>query len=437
MNPATTNRRAFLRGAGATLCLPWLEAFGSPTDPAHDGGPRRMAIVVMPNGVLPNAWQPRRDGDGGWIPSFSLEPLAARRHEVSVLTGLANRHSFDGDGHYAKVAPLLTGRKIRRTGGRDLWNGVSMDQVAANTVGRQTLLPSLELACDPIYPVEDMGYSTIYGGHIAWSAPDRPMTRELSPRAVFDRLCRRTALANDAAGRSVLDLVADDARRLQKSLGRRDRDKLHEFSDSVRALEQRIEAAERVAARTAVRRAVAIDAAAPPAPGAPPDYPTHVGLMFDLIALAFATDATRVVTFLMANEVSGRNFSFVDGCAGGFHEYSHHEGKADKQEAYRRINRWHVQQFAGLLDRLAALPENHGSVLDASMVVLASAMRDGNAHSPHDLPVLLAGRGGGSIPQGRLLESKRDTPLCRLWLAMLQRLGVDTQSFGDADSPLL
>ncbi|MCA8967263.1 MAG: DUF1552 domain-containing protein, partial [Planctomycetes bacterium] len=217
--------------------------------------------------------------------------------------------------------------------------------------------------------------------------------------------------------------------------GRRDRAKLHEFQDSVRALELRIAAAERAAARGAP--ATTAEAAAAPAADAPPDYPTHVGLMFDLIALAFATDATRVVTFLMANEVSGRSFSFVDGCAGGFHEYSHHEGKADKQEAYRRINRWHVQQFAGLLDRLAALPEGGGSVLDASMVVLASAMQDGNTHSPHDLPVLLAGGGGGTIPRGRLLASKPDTPLCGLWLGMLRRMGVAAQSFGDADAPLL
>lgn len=428
-NDPLPNRRTFLRGAGATLCLPWLETF-APRRPAAGGGPTRMAIVVMPNGVLPSAWLPEGDGDGGWRPSFSLRPLAERRHEVSVLTGLANRQSFSGDGHYAKVAPLLTGQRIRRTGGRDLWNGVSMDQVAARHVGEQTMLPSLELACDAIYPVEDMGYSTIYGGHIAWSAPDRPMTRELSPRAVFDRLFRCALLTDDPASKSVLDIVKQDADRLQRRLSRRDRNALSEYQDAVRALELRIAAA----ARTAAAKVDGNDA---PSASPPADYPTHVGLMFDLIALAFASDATRVVTFLMANEVSGRNFDFVEGCSGNFHEFSHHEGRADKQEPYRRINRWHVQQFAGLLDRLAAVEEGEHNLLDRSMVVLASAMQDGNAHSPHDLPILLAGTGGGTIAQGKLRKHRKDTPLCGLWLSMLQRMGVPATSFGDAREPLL
>jgi hypothetical protein len=422
-------RRRFLRGAGATLLLPSLDVFAERQPP-----PLRMAILVMPNGVLPSAWQPRPHDDGGWEPSYSLEPLRARRGEVSVLTGLANKQSFDGDGHYAKVAPLLTGAKIRRTGGRDIWNGVSMDQVAARALGPQTLLPSLELGCDPIYPVEDMGYSTVYGGHIAWGAPDRPLAKEIVPRLVFDRLFRATALAADPARASVLDVVKHDADRLMRELGKRDRDKLGEYQDSVRALELRIEAAERDAA---LRRADARDLGPAPAPGTPADYPTHVDLLTDLIALAFAADATRVVTFLMANEVSGRDFGFVDGCRGNFHEFSHHENQPAKQEPYRRINRWHVAQFAKLLDKLAARSEGDGTLLDHSMVVLAAAMRDGNAHAPRDLPILLAGGAGGTLPQGRLLASRANTPLCNLWLAMLQRMGVATERFGDSTAALL
>ena len=412
------------------MALPWLEAVAERLPRAQQPAPVRMAILVMPNGVLPSAWGPKPSDDGGWLPSFALEPLARRRPDVSVLTGLANRQSFDGDGHYAKVAPLLTGKKIRRTGGRDLWNGISMDQAAAAALGSRTLLPSLELGCDPIYVVEDMGYSTVYGGNIAWSAADRPVTKEIVPRQVFDRLFRSTAQAADPARQSVLDIVKHDAERLAGRLGRRDRDKLTEYQESVRALELRIAAAE-------LAPHARVDAQKAPRAGVPADYPTHVGLMTDLIALAFATDATRIVTFLMANEVSGRDFSFLEGCRGGFHEFSHHENKPEKQEPYRRINRWHVAQYAALLDKLAAQTEGETTLLDSAMVVLAAAFRDGNAHDPHDLPILLAGRGGGALTPGRLLTSPKDTPLCNLWLALLQKFGVEIASFGDSRSALL
>lgn len=427
MNPSPVDRRTFLRGSGALLALPWLETFAAPH--RHAKPPLRLVIVVMPNGVLPSAWAPTPAEGGAWQPSFTLEPLQARRADVSVLTGLANRNSFDGDGHYAKVAPLLTGQKIRRTGGRDLWNGISVDQLAAQALGMETLLPSLELGCDPIYPVEDMGYSTVYGGHIAWSAPDRPLTKEIVPRRVFDRLFRGGAQRGDPTRQSVLDLVRDDAARLRQRLGKNDQQKLAEYLDATRALEQRIAAAERLPH-------AGVDPARQPADGIPADYPTHVGLMHELIVQALAADATRVVTFLMANEVSGRDFGFVDGCRGSFHEFSHHEGRADKQEPYRRINRWHVQQFAALLDQLAARREGDRTLLDHTMVVLAAAMRDGNSHSPHDLPILLAGGAAAGLQPGRLIASPKHTPLCRLWLLLLQRLGVEAQRFGDADAPL-
>jgi hypothetical protein len=425
-------RRAFLRGAGVTFALPWLESLVHRLPVAQQRPPTRMAILVTPNGMLPSAWHPEKAANG-WQPSFTLAPLAARAQQVSVLTGLANRGSFSGDGHYAKVAPLLTGKTIRRTGGRDLHNGISLDQVAAKAIGGRTLLPSLELGCDPIYPVEDLGYSSVYGGHISWSAPDRAMLKEIVPRNVFQRLFRKHAAAADPARQSVLDAVRRDAKRLSAKLGTRDRNKLEEYEESVRALELRIEAAGKEAAQDSQER---LQAATRPAPGVPSDYATHMSLMLDLMTLAFRTDSTRIITFLTGNEVSGRNFSFLEGCAGNFHEFSHHEGKPEKQEPYRRINRWHVEQFAGLLDRLAAVAEGDGSLLDHSMLVMAAAMSDGNAHSPHDLPVLLAGGACGNASAGQLLASPKDTPLCRLWLAILQRMGVETDAFGDATEPL-
>jgi hypothetical protein len=423
-------RRAFLRGTGVALALPWLESLAARMPFAPKQPPVRMAILVTPNGMLPSSWLPERTATG-WQPSFSLSPLQERVGEVSVLTGLANRGSFDGDGHYAKVAPLLTGKTIRRTGGRDLLNGVSMDQVAARVIGGRTLLPSLELGCDPIYAVEDMGYSSVYGGHIAWSAPDRAVQKEIVPQNVFDRMFRKHLGAVDPARQSVLDAVRRDAKRLAQQLSARDRNKLDEYQESVRALELRIEAVNRGSQVPAK-----LGAEQRPIAGVPLDYATHVSLMLDLITLAFQTDTTRIVTFLTGNEVSGRNFSFLDGCAGNFHDFSHHEGKQEKQEPYRRINRWHVAQFAGLLDRLAKIEEGEGTLLDHSMLVLSAAMSDGNAHSPHDLPVLLAGGACGDASAGRLLASPADTPLCRLWLAMLQRMGVETDQFGDADEPL-
>lgn len=431
MNVPYIGRRAFLRGAGVSLALPWLETLAARLPAPLREPARRVCVMVTPNGMLPSAWHPEKDaprepGHPDWMPSFTLAPLLRHAQKVSVFTGLANRGSFTGDGHYAKVAPLLTGQTIRRTGGRDLWNGVSFDQVLAREVGRSTLLPSMELACDPIYPVEDLGYSTVYGGHIAWSAPDRPVLREIVPRQAFDRLFRSGRLAQDGARGSVLDAVRRDSRRLAARLSTADRRKLEEYEDSVRDVEQRIDAAASVA------KVEGLDEAALPEAGRPSDYTTHVGLMFDLIALAFRSDATRIVTFLSANEVSGRNFKWVEGCEGNFHEFSHHQGKAEKQEPYRRINRWYVERFAELLDRLQAIDEGGESVLDRSSIVLASAMSDGNAHSPHDLPIVVA---GGGHPTGRIV-SEKDTPLCRLWLSLMQRMGLDCERFADAEQPL-
>ncbi|MFN3242857.1 MAG: DUF1552 domain-containing protein [Planctomycetota bacterium] len=427
-------RRAFLRGAGVTVALPWLESLAARLPGPRRAPPHRLCVLVTPNGMLPSAWHPTPAAEGeardaslpAWMPSFTLAPLQRHAQRLGVFTNLANRGSFSGDGHYAKVAPLLTGKKIRRTGGRDLWNGVSVDQVAAQHLGAATLLPSMELGCDPIYPVEDMGYSTVYGGHIAWSAPDRPVLKEIVPRQAFDRMFRSRRLAVDDTRGSVLDAVRRDSKRLRAQLSGADARKLEEYEDAVRSLERRIEHAASVADVDALDRAKAPEA------GRPKDYPTHVELMLDLIALAFRSDATRIVTFLMANEVSGRRFDWIEGCGGNFHEYSHHQGKAEKQEPYRKINRWHVERFAGLLDRLRAIEEGDGDVLDNATIVLAAAMSDGNAHSPHDLPIVVA---GGGVPTGRIVSPK-DTPLCRLWLTALRRLGLATKTFGDATTPL-
>lgn len=436
MNGAPFTRRALLRGVGATVALPWLESLARAVTPAARSfgaapaaPPTRLAILYMPNGVLSSAWTPVGTGREFTL-SPTLEPLAPVKSEVLVLSGLRNANSREGDGHYAKTAPFLTGAKIRRTGGRDLENGVSMDQVAAANAAGATLLASLELGTEPVRTVEDMGYSTVYGGAISWRTPTTPNTKEIVPRLAFDRLFRSSRLRDSACEQSVLDVVSDDARRLARDVSRDDRRKLEEYLDSVRDLERRIAACSSDAERSTV-----LDGAARPAEGRPASHEEHVRLMLDLVVLAFQADVTRVASFMFGNAVSGMDMSFLDDVKGGHHEISHHENRPEKTIPYQKINRWHVGELSRFVQKLAAIRDGDGTLLDHSMVVFGCAMRDGNAHDPNDLPIVVAGR-GGALPTGRHLAFPNPTPLCSLWLALLQRMGVDSESFGDSCGPL-
>src|SRR5262245_25693794 len=440
---ASLSRRALLRGVGATIALPWLEslarAAGSPArsfGAAPPAPPTRLAILYMPNGVLPSAWTPSGTGRAFEL-SPTLEPLAPVKGEVLVLSGLRNANSQDGDGHYAKTAPFLTGARIRRTGGRDLENGVSMDQVAAAQAASATPLSSLELGTEPVRTVEDMGYSTVYGGSISWRTATSPNPKEIVPRLAFDRLFRSSRLCDEGLETSVLDVVGDDARRLARAVSRDDRRKLGEYLDSVRDLERRIASCSAAAAGAgAAPRGGALDGAPRPAEVPPASHEEHVRLMLDLIVLAFQSDVTRVATFMFGNAVSGMDMSFLDGVKGGHHEISHHENRPEKTIPYQKINRWHVGEFARMVKRMAEIHEGEGTLLDRSMVVFGCAMRDGNAHDPNDLPIVVAGRGGG-LPAGQHLAFPKPTPLCSLWLALLQRMGVESDSFGDSCGALL
>ncbi len=450
--PRSSNRRAFLRGAGALVALPWLEslAFAAARLALPSAGARpgeatratptpgnRLVVLYMANGAWPAAWNPVDEG-AAYTLSPTLEPLAPVRDDVLVLSGLANQNSNDGDGHYAKTAPFLTGARIRRTGGRDLWNGVSMDQVAAQAQGGATPLASLELGCEPVRPAEDMGYTTVYGGHISWSGPATPCTKEIVPRHVFDRLFRSSELRTSARERSVLDVVRGDARRLEAQVAAADRAKLREYFDAVRDLERRIE---RCSAGDADSRLGAAAASNPPEAGVPRDHATHVALMLDLMALALQQDATRVITFMFGNAVSGKDMSFIPGVKGGHHELSHHEGSEAKTAQYQKINRWHVEQFVAFVRRLAAIDDGGARLLDRSLVLFGSALKDGNSHDPHDLPLLLAGRGAGNgnapLASGAHLRSAAGTPLCNLYVSLLQRMGVPCTSFSDSNGALL
>ncbi|MCC6782356.1 MAG: DUF1552 domain-containing protein [Planctomycetes bacterium] len=416
------SRRAVLRAAGAAIALPWLESLAPRRCPRV---PVRMAFCFMPNGVLPRDWTPM-DAGSSFTLSPTLAPLAPVRDSLLVCSGLWNRNADEGEGHYVKTTSLLSGARVRRSGGRDLRCGTSVDQVAASLLGDETPLPSIELGIEPARHVVDMGYSTVYGATIAWRSPTEPMPKEIRPRQAFERLFRG-GRRGETGEASVLDLVLGEARAVERRLGAADRDRMGEYLESVRTVERRIAAfdAQRAAHAQALFRAREV-------PERAHDHAEHVRLMFELIELAFRSDTTRIATLMLGNSVSGVDFSFLEGVRGGHHDLSHHGGDAEKMRQYARINRWFVERFAEFCTRLAAIEEGDGTLLDASMLVFAAAIRDGDRHDPHDLPIVLCGRGGGALASGDHVRFRHDSPLTDLWRTMLHVFGCPVRSFSDS-----
>lgn len=435
------SRRRFLRGCGTALALPWMGSLlpGRALGDQASKPPIRSAFIYFPNGVWEKSWVPEQTGRDYQL-SPSLEPIAEIRDDVLVLSGLDKKHSHGGDGHYAKTANFLTGMHVTKTTGKDISSGgISIDQLIAQQTRAFTPLPSLELGTEPVITGIDsnVGYTRLYGSHISWESPTRPVAKEINPRLVYERLFGKS-VSGDAAKaesyRNLLDFVLEDAKRLRPRLGRDDQFKMDEYLDSVRAVEKRIEFAMRKDPRP-WQPAVDEEQLRAAMPGVPADFREHIGVMLDLMVLAFQTDSTRVCSLMFANDVSGRNFSFVDGVSGSHHELSHHENKQDKIEQYQRINRWHVEQFATMLRKLKAIPEGTGTLLDNCMVLFGSSMSDGNRHDPDNLPILLGGRAGGTIDSGQHLQA--DVPLCNLYLSMLDRMGIEAESFGDSTARLI
>ncbi|MFC1757759.1 DUF1552 domain-containing protein [Planctomycetota bacterium] len=445
------SRRTLLRGTGAALALPWLEAMMPKTaaaeeaeanspDDTPDDTPIRLAALFVPNGVRKDMWTPKSVGRDFEL-SETLQPLEGLKDQLLVLTNLWNQASNVGDGHYVKTSGFLTCTTINKSLGIDLnCNGRSMDQVAANHSGQFTPLPSLELGIDPVTTGVDtnVGYTRVYGSHIAWSGPTSPLARELNPGLVFDRLFRAAhpKIGNAKRDQLLLDRVLGDATELKRRLGASDRQRMDEYLQSVRSIEKRLQNQQSGSVKN-WRPLVQLDQTNRPSDERPDQHAEQVRLMLDMIALAFQTDTTRVCTFMFGNAVSGRNFSFLDGVSGGHHDTSHHQNDKDKLRQYHLINRWHVQQYAYLLNKLRGMKEREGTVLDNSMILYGSGLRDGNSHSPHNLPILLAGSGGGRISTGQHLEYGRDTPLASLYAAMLQAFGTGQKSFADSTEPLL
>lgn len=432
----TLGRRRFLRGLGTAIALPAFESLAAEAAVAPRP-PVRMAFVYVPNGVHMPAWRPTGEGVGYTL-SPTLEPLAAVGDKLLVLTGLTHdkaRANGDGPGDHARsAATVLTGCQARKTDGADIHVGVSVDQLAARRLGGATLFPSLELGIDRSAQAGncDSGYSCAYSSNISWRSPSSPVLKEINPRSVFERLFRAgggeelTArqLQRNHDRRSILDFVLEDARDLAGRLGQNDRRKLDEYLTSVREVETRL-------ARTELGDAAALAGAERPV-GVPTEFEEHVRLMFDMLTLAFRADLTRVATFMYANEGSNRAYRSI-GIGEGHHNLSHHQGDATKQEQIRRINLLHVELLAHFLNRLAATPEADGStLLDNTMICYCSAISDGDRHNHDDLPVLLAGGAGGVLKSGRHLVYPRNTPMCNLFLAMLECVGVHEPNFGDS-----
>lgn len=448
------SRRAVLRGLGATVALPFLDAM-RPTARAAQAKafPTRIGVLFMPNGVHPDKWTPEGTGkDFKFSPI--LESLERHRGDVNVLTQLGHANCRGGDGHYAKTANWLTGTEIEKTTGKNLRCGVSMDQVFAQQAGNQARFSSLELGTDPVMTGVDfnVNYTMLYGSHIAWRTPTSPLPPEINPRFVFDRLFRENADQRKASAlesKSVLDLVLADAKALRGRVGQDDQRRLDEYLESIRSVEQRIEAdIARVAsgenldpaARDAIsqldqRITTAMAQQKDPGSRLRLDHTEHSRLMMELMTLGFWSDSTRVSTFMFGWAVSGKSFTFLDGVKHSHHESSHHENKQEKLEQYQKINTWHVEQFAHLLDRMKSIKEGEGTLLDNTLLLFGSSMRDGNAHSPKNLPLVLAGHGGG-LQGGRHLVSDNDTPMCNLFLSMLQLGGVKADRFGDSTGVL-
>ena len=432
------------------MALPMLEAMVSPRVAAAIGGvggasifPKRMAFVYVPNGANMMDWTPQSLGQGFDLPLI-LQPLKDLSSDFQVLSGLAQvkaRANGDGAGDHARAnATFLTGRQARKTAGADVRAGISVDQVAAGKVGSLTRFPSLELSCDPVRQAGscDSGYSCAYQFNIAWKSDSTPLPPEANPNLVFERLfsggtdaqAREAKLRRERHNKSILDFVIEDAKQLRSNLGLTDQRKLDEYLTAVREIELRIEREEKFKLVE-----VGEDFKKPTGIPAKDNYANHIRMMYDLMALAFQTDTTRVSTFMVAHDGSNRSYPFI-GVSDGHHDLSHHGQNEEKKKKIAQINRFHVEQYAYFLNKLKAIKEGDGSLLDNCMIVYGSGIADGNSHAHHDLPVLLAGRGGGTLTPGRHQRFPAETPMCNLYVSMLDRMGVRVDRFGDSNGTL-
>ncbi len=449
------NRRRFLRNVGVCLALPALESFptrvlGAATGPGKlaattaTGAPLRTAFLYFPNGAIPAAWWPT-GSDKDFQLNRTMEPLAKMKEHFQILGGLGDLSANggpDGGGDHARAnGTFLTGVRIKKTNGADFQAGVSIDQVMAQQIGLLTPFRSLELSCDTVLNVGtcDTEYACVYQHNLAWSTPTTPLTPEVNPRALFERMFGAGTPKERAQNlsirqqqqRSILDFIKSDMGRLTKEVSGRDRDKVDEYFTGVREIEQRIQAAEK---SRAGRSSPQVDA---PDAGIPASYKDYLRLMFDMLLLAFQSDTTRVATFMISGDGNNRDFSEI-GVNDGHHNLSHHGNRKDWIEKVEKIDYFYVTQLAYFLERMADAKDVDGnSLLHNSQLLYGSGNSDGNRHSHTNLPVILAGRAGGTLNPGRYTRYT-DLPITNLYLSMIDRIGGSQklERFGDSTGRL-
>ena len=435
-------RRTFLRGIGVTIALPLLDSMvpaasalaDTPAKPV-----RRLGFIYTPNGATMSAWTPA--GESGVLDELSptLSPLAPFKDQLIVPTGLSQKQaeSFgDGNGEHSRGQTVwLSGVHPKRTEGADVQNAVTVDQIAAQALGKDTRLLSIEMALEQNYLVGncDNGYSCIYWNTISWRTPTMPLPMEVNPRIVFERMFGDGGTPEQRLGqvredRSILDSVREAVLTLQNRLGASDRVKVAEYLDSMREIERRIQVAEKQSGEALIEL--------PGRPvGAPDGYDEHAKLMIDLAALAFQADVTRVFTLLLGREQTNRPYPFI-GVPEAHHSISHHQNDPVKLAKCAKVNAYHISLLARLAEKLRSTPDGDGTLLDHSMILQGSGLSNSDQHSHIDLPLVVVGGGGGRLKGGRHLRFPKDTPMNNLHMALLEKVGVEVEQFGDSTGRL-
>ena len=437
----TLPRRTFLRGMGsAAIALPFLDAmspaFASSTIPG--GAPVRMAFFYVPNGLIMDAWNPTYEGKFQEMPRSlkALEPFKDDILQIGNLTHNTGRALLDGAGDHGRCCgSYLTGVQVKKSL-TEIKSSISFDQIVANEIGKQTRFPSLELGMEDARQAGDCdsGYSCAYTNNLAWRGESQPLPPMLDPRALFERMfgtgqpmTKEERARQTVYRRSILDFVTESTHKLESTLGPTDRRKLDEYLSAIRQVELQVERAE--------KDTTPIEPGIDKPYGIPADFSEHFKLMSDMVAIAFQADQTRIVTFLMTREGSSRPYRELE-IPDGHHPLTHHRNLPDLMEKVRKINEYHVRQFAGFIEKMKATKEGDGTLLDNSMIVYGAGLSDGNAHLHEDLPTLIAGRGGNYIKTGRRMVVRRETPMCNLFLTMMDRMGVHMEKFGDSTGRL-
>jgi hypothetical protein len=436
--PASPSRRHFLRGAGVALALPWLESLAGLTRAVGaNAPPRRLGIVFFSNGVEPAHWWAKGQGASMEL-GPALQAMLPHRQDMVFIKGLYSKAAFDSTSPHLGRMNILSGAPVSLDP-NVIRVGTSMDQVLASTIGERTAIPSFVLGIEPNELRLEDGLSMVYGSSLSWISPNRPATKEIYPARAFDRL------VGDGSGRpvdrSILDAVREDSRHLVARVNGGDRHKLNEYFEGIRDIEKRIARAAKEERLEGWRPTLTAPDLPRPKDGLPQDVPDHMKLMLDIVVLAFQMDRTRVATLMLNNDLSQMNFKFLEGVQGALHLDLTHNGRAAEKEAmYLKTNQFHIAQFAYLVERMKQIREGDGTLLDHSILMLMSSLFDGDLHTAEQLPILLAGRGSGTLEPGRILDymdrGDEHRKVCSLHLTLMDKMGVPLTQFGDASSKL-